>query len=90
MKVSVLLYSISDIGNDILNFITDKASFLLEFLPTSPFRKAIDLIGNIPYIEAINWFIPIDDMILILMYWGTAITIYYAYMIVLRWIKAID
>ena len=87
---SVLLYSISDIGNNILSWIQEKAQFLLEFLPTSPFRRAIDLIGNIPYIEQINWFIPIDDMILILMWWGTAIGLYYAYMIILRWVKAID
>ena len=87
---SVLLYSISEIGNNILSWIQEKAQFLLEFLPTSPFRRAIDLIGNIPYIEQINWFIPIDDMILILMWWGTAIGLYYAYMIILRWVKAID
>ena len=82
--------NISNIGNSILNFIQEKASFLINFLPTSPFRKAIDLIGNIPYIEEINWFIPIDDAVLILMWWGTAIGLYYAYMIILRWIKAID
>lgn len=86
----ILLFSVSDIGNDILNWIQDKASFLLTFLPTSPFRKAIDLIGNIPYIQQINWFIPINEAILILMWWGTAIGLYYAYMIALRWIKAIE
>ena len=86
----IYLVTISDIGNNILNWVQDKASFLLNFLPTSPFRKAIDLIGTIPYLEEINWFIPIDDCILVLMWWGTAIGLYYAYMIILRWIKAID
>lgn len=86
----ILLYSVSDIGNSILNFIQDKATFLINFLPLSPFRKAIDGLGTIPYIEALNWFIPIHEAVLILMYWGTAITLYYAYMIVLRWIKAIE
>lgn len=86
----IYLATISEIGNNILNWVQDKASFLLSFLPTSPFRKAIDLIGTIPYLEEINWFIPIDDCILVLMWWGTAIGLYYAYMIILRWIKAID
>lgn len=86
----ILLATVEGIGNDILTWIQEKAQFLLNFLPTSPFRKAIDLIGTIPYIEEINWFIPIDDIVLILMWWGTAIGLYYAYMIILRWIKAID
>lgn len=86
----IILASVSDIGNNILTWIQEKANFLIQFLPTSPFRKAIDKIGNIPYIEEINWFIPIDDIILITMWWGTAIGLYYAYMIILRWIKAIE
>lgn len=86
----ILLYSVSDIGNSILNWVQEKASFLLQFLPTSPFRRAVDLIGNIPYINEIKWFIPIDEIILISMWWGTSIAVYYGYMIILRWIKAID
>ena len=81
---------ISNIGNSILSWITEKASFLINFLPRSPFRKVIDLMGNIPYIDAIGWFIPIDEIILLLMYWTTAIALFYAYMIVLRWVKAIE
>ena len=81
---------ISTIGNNILNFIQEKATFLLQFLPVSPFRRAIDLVGEIPYMEEIAWFIPIEEIILILMWWGSAIAIYYGYMIVLRWVKAID
>lgn len=87
---SIILASVSDIGNDLLNWIQTKSDFLISFLPTSPFRKAMDLIGEIPYIEVINWFIPISDIILILMWWGTAIGVYYAYMVILRWIKAIE
>ena len=86
----ILLGTVSDWGNSILSWIQEKGSFLANFLPMSPFRRAIDLIGNIPYIEEINWFIPIDDMVLIGMWWLSAISVYYAYMIILRWIKAIE
>lgn len=87
---SILLFSVSDIGNDLLTWIQEKGQFLCNFLPTSPFRKAIDLLGNIPYIEEINWFIPIEETVLILEWWGLAIGVYYGYMIVLRWVKAIE
>lgn len=81
---------IGNIGNQILSWIQDKATFLVNFLPLSPFRRAIDLIGQIPYMEYIAWFVPIEEIIMILMWWGSAIIIYYGYMIVLRWVKAID
>lgn len=90
MIESILLTSISDYGNNILDWLQDKAHYLVNFLPTSPFRKAINLIGTIPYLEEINWFIPINEAVLILMWWGSAITIYYGYMIILRWVKAIE
>lgn len=86
----ILLASVGDWGNNILSWVQEKAGFLLDFLPSSPFRKAIDLIGNIPYIDTINWFLPIEEIIMILMWWGSAITLYYAYMIILRWIKALN
>ena len=88
--MSSIMQTVANFGNDILNWVENKANFLVQFLPLSPFRKAIDRIHSIPYIEEINWFIPIDEIVLILFYWGTAIGIYYSYMLILRWIKAID
>ena len=88
--MGILLASVSDIGNDLLSWINIKAQFLVQFLPTSPFRKIIDSMGSIPYIDSISWFVPIDEIVLLLLYWTTAIGIYYVYSIVLRWVKAID
>lgn len=87
---SVLLFSVSDIGNDLLSWVETKGQFLVGFLPSSPFRAVIDRVGTIPYIDTIAWFVPIDEIILLLMYWTTAIGVYYIYMIALRWIKALD
>ena len=86
----ILLYTVSDIGNDILSWVNIKSQFLVGFLPRSPFRSIINSMGNIPYIDTISWFVPIDEIVLLLMYWTTAIGIYYVYSIALRWIKAID
>lgn len=81
---------ISNIGNSLLTWVEHKAEFLVYFLPTSPFRKIIDLMGSVPYIDVIGWFIPIDEIILLLLYWTGAIALYYSYMIILRWVKAIE
>lgn len=81
---------IINIGNGILNFVQDKGQLLIRLLPTSPFRGVIDQIHDIPYIGFINWFLPIDFVVGALMAWVSAITIYYAYMLILRWVKAID
>lgn len=81
---------ISSIGNSILTFVQEKGEFLVSFLPRSPFRQIIDRLGDVPYIDTISWFVPIDEIILLLIYWTTAIGLFYVYMIVLRWIKALD
>ena len=83
--------NISQIGNEILNWIQDKGSWLIQnFLPRSPFRQVIDRLGEIPYVREIAWFVPIDEIVLLLMYWTSAILIYYGYQLILRWVKAID
>ena len=88
--MSEIMQRVFNYGNDFLNWVEGKSTFLANFLPLSPFRRSIDRIHSIPYIEAINWIVPIDEIILIMFYWGTAIAVYYAYMIVLRWVKAIE
>lgn len=82
--------TIINIGNGILNFVQDKGKVFISLLPTSPFRSVIDQINNIPFLSYINWFLPLDFVVGALMAWVTAITVYYAYMLILRWIKAID
>lgn len=81
---------ISNIGNNILTWIQEKSAYLVSFLPTSPFRSVINQIHDIPYLSFINWFLPIDFCVGVLMAWTTAIAVYYMYMIVLRWVKAIE
>lgn len=75
-KISVLLKSM--------------LGLIINMLPRSPFVKILDLIGDIPYLNIINWFIPFDVIITITEVWLLAIGVFYLYMIILRWIKAID
>jgi hypothetical protein len=43
-----------------------------------------------PYMGWINWLVPVDQIVAILTAWGSAILIYYIYVTILRWIKAIQ
>lgn len=65
------------------------SSLLLSVLPTSPFVQFLDEIGDIPYLHWLNWFIPVDDFIVIGVAFLGAVTIFYLYMIIARWLKVI-
>lgn len=64
--------------------------FVLKLLPFSPFEGVIDQLESLPYLEYLNWFIPVGTFLTIGSLWLTAITTYYMLSILLRWIKAID
>lgn len=65
-------------------------SWVLGLLPTSPFTAFIDTIANIPFLSALNYFIPISTFIAIGQAWLVAIGLFYLYSIILRWIRAIE
>ena len=59
--------NIIDIGNELLNWVQDKGNWLVSnFLPRSPFRAIIDRLGNVPYMNEIAWFVPIEEIVLLL------------------------
>lgn len=64
-------------------------SFAMSVLPTSPFQYYIGKLNKLPYLETLNWFIPISTFIAIGQAWLVAIGIFYLYQIILRWLKAI-
>ena len=66
------------------------ADTLKSVLPMSPFAPFIDQFSNLPYISWLNWFIPVGEIINVLTAWLGAILLFYAYSIVLRWVKAIS
>lgn len=65
---------------------------VIELFPTSPF-VFLDELGQSEFYEWLqfmNWFIPINTFVGILEGWLACVGIYYAYQIVLRWIKVIE
>lgn len=65
-------------------------NWVLGFLPHSPFQTYIQAAGNIPYLQELNWFIPVPQIIAIGVTWLAAISLYYIYSVILRWIRAIQ
>lgn len=66
------------------------AQVILDALPHSPVKQILREIGQPEWLGYLNWFVPVSAIINLLIIFGSAITIYYLYQIILRWVKAID
>lgn len=63
--------------------------FLRTVLPLSPFTHFIDSVASFPYLGWINWFFPFSELGVVMALYLTALGLYYAYIILMRWIKVI-
>ena len=62
---------------------------LKNVLPMSPFQDAIAAFADLPYLGYINYFFPIGDCMKIFAAWLVAVGLFYAYSIIMRWLKMI-
>lgn len=53
------------------------AAVLLALLPATPFTSILLLIGELPYISYVAWFIPIGAIINVTAVWATTIGSYF-------------
>lgn len=65
------------------------AQALLNVLPLSPFAKYIDAFSDLPFLHWLNWFVPIKACLVVFSGWLVAVGLFYAYSIVMRWLKMI-
>lgn len=63
---------------------------IVSNLGTSPFRSGIDSIASLPYLNWLNWFFPVSECLAIGTTWLGAITIFYLWMVIARWVKLIS
>lgn len=66
---------------------------LIQLFPASPLADVWSQLAATPVMEWmgwLNWFIPVGKILGILSVWLTAVSAYYVYQIVLRWIKVIE
>lgn len=72
-----------------LEIIKKFGAIILSVLPTSPFDKYLDQLNNLNYLGYLNWFIPVADLVKILLTWTAAVGVFYIYSIIMRWVKMI-
>ena len=63
---------------------------LMKVLPMSPFRQYLEYFADLPYLGWLNWFFPVRDCLKVMFAWLTAVTAFYLWSIVMRWLKVID
>lgn len=71
---------------DIINGILSKVFF---FLPVDPLKDGFDALTDNEWIQMLNWFIPVGEILTYVTIWIAAVGSFYVYQIILRWIKAI-
>lgn len=75
--------------NAIMEVLNTALNYIFSFLPKSPFSSMIKEMDSLTFLPYINYFIPIDKLLAMTALWLGAITVFYIYQIILRWIKAI-
>ncbi len=76
--------------NKIFEGLGDTGTTVLGLFPSSPFEAVEQLVIDNELLGGLAWIIPIQQITAVLSAWVTSIAIYYAYQVVLRWIKVID
>lgn len=79
----------TDIWNAIADMINSILSVVFSFLPPSPFRGMFTAMADNEFIQYLNWFVPVGDFLIMMAVWLGAIIVFYAYQVILRWLKAV-
>ena len=64
-------------------------TWLIGFLPSSPFQSFINAIGNIPYLAELNWFFPVSECIAVMQAFLAVVVVYYTYQAIMRFVHLI-
>lgn len=75
----------------IVDFLNGVVGLILVWLPDSPFGSTINSMRANPpeWLTVLNWLVPVGNFIAIGSAWLAAITIFYAFQLILRWAKAV-
>lgn len=70
-------------------FLKKFGKLLLLVLPHSPVQKFLASFKELPYLPWLNWFIPVSSILIVFEVWLAAVSLFYMYSILMRWIKLI-
>lgn len=62
---------------------------IVQLLPTSPFAPFVAQFESLPFLGYLNWFFPVRACLQVMAGWLAAITLFYVYSVVMRWVKLI-
>lgn len=62
---------------------------IVNVLPQSPFAPFVEQFSSIPFLGYLNWFFPVRACLTVMAAWLAAITLFYIYSVVMRWVKLI-
>jgi len=88
--------SIPEFFGNLIGGAADKLNGALDTLSSfCPFNGVIDYLhggvdGAPDWLRALNWFVPMGQIMTMLEAWGAAILVWYGASIALRWIKAVE
>lgn len=74
--------NVTDVWNGILESI-------IRVLPLSPFTEWIDQFSELPFLGYLNWFFPVRGCLAVMAAWLVAVTAFYVYSVIARWVKLI-
>lgn len=77
------------IFNTLKNLLIATLNVFLALFPDCPFEDMIDNLSSVEWLGYLNYFIPISEMIAVSSAWLAAISLFWLYHIVYRWLKAI-
>lgn len=75
-----MLNNVSEIGIKLLLI-----TFVLALLPASPFTGFAYLVEQIPYLNWVNWLLPVSEILVITEAWLVVVTTYYGMLYILNY-----
>lgn len=61
-----------------------------NMLPASPFAGISDYIIDIPWLGVVNYFVPLQACVDILVLWAGGMVVFFVVSIILRWLKVVS
>lgn len=64
-------------------------TLVLALLPVSPFQAFVQYFSQIPFLGAINYFLPIGEMLAVIEVWLVAVAVIYSILYILNHVGAL-
>lgn len=88
--LKIVLAALVKFVNLLIKIIGYLINVIFSLLPSSPFQQLTNYPAVSEYMDRLNYILPISESLAVFQVWLTAITAYYLYVVVLRWIKAVQ